>query len=235
MIPHNAFAVILPAAGTGSRTGADMPKQFVDILGEPVLRHTLNAFAEVSECLQIILVLDDVWMQKGKEIADGMPTVQFVEGGKERQDSIRNGLGLLRPDVNLVLVHDAARPLVTEALIHRVLDAASAHGAAIPGLPVAETVKLVDDGGQVVRTVPRQGLYTVQTPQAFQADILRRAYQHAAETGFLGTDDASLVEELGVPVKLVEGEWDNLKITWSEDFGKAEEMLRRKLEVKWGK
>lgn len=235
MIPNNAFAVILPAAGTGSRTGADIPKQFVGVAGEPVLRHTLNAFAGVRECLQIILVLDDVWMQKGKQIADGMPTVQFVEGGQERQDSIRNGLDLLRPDVDLVLVHDAARPLVTEALIHRVLDAASTHGAAIPGLPVAETVKLVDEDGQVVRTVPRQGLYTVQTPQGFQVDILRRAYQHAAETEFLGTDDASLVEELGVPVKLVEGEWDNLKITWREDFGKAEEILRNKLEVKRGK
>lgn len=222
------FGVILPAAGTGSRTGADIPKQFVEIAGATVLHHTLSAFSSLPNCAEIILAMDPEWMDRGREAGADVPSLKIVPGGKERQDSIRNAMAALAPDTEYVLVHDAARPLVTRALVERVLAAAQEHGAGIPGMPVVETVKLVDTDAEnrVLRTIPREGLFTVQTPQGFRSELLRRAYAHAAEAGFLGTDDASLVEELGETVVMVAGEPENLKITWPEDFPKAEQILR---------
>ena len=222
------FGVIIPAAGTGSRTGAKIPKQFVEIEGASVLSHTLAVFAALPNCVEIVLAMDPEWADKGEEAGAGTEKLKIVSGGKERQDSIRNAMAALASDTEYVLVHDAARPLVTGALVDRVLAAAQEYGAAIPGMPVVETVKLVDTdaGNRVVRTIPRQGLFTVQTPQGFRVDLLRKAYEYAAKTGFLGTDDASLVEECGELVIMVAGESENLKITWPEDFSKAEEILK---------
>ena len=223
-----AFGVILPAAGVGSRSGADIPKQFVEIHGQTVLGHTLDAFMAIPECVQVVIALDPFWVQRGKEIIAEHTNVQIVEGGSERQDSIHNALEVLAPELDTVLVHDAARPLVSKALIYRILAAVSEHGAAIPGLPVTETLKQVDEHGNVVQTIPRKGLYTVQTPQGFRADLLRHAYANSVRRGLRGTDDATLVEQLGEKVVVVDGEPENLKITWAEDFAKASEFLQNR-------
>lgn len=222
------FAVLIPAAGSGSRIGGDLPKQYVPMLGEPVLRHTLRAFVAMEKCVEVVIAIDEVWKEIALQAAEGFRDVHFVAGGSERQHSIRNGLHALRSAPDVVLVHDAARPLVSTSLIERVVHAALNHGGAIPALPIGETVKLVDTDGRVLRTIPRDGLYTAQTPQGFRTDLLRRAYAYALETNFVGTDDASLVEHLGEPVVVVKGENANLKITWSEDFQRAEEELRKR-------
>lgn len=229
MSGNSRFAVLIPAAGSGSRIGGDRPKQYVQILGESVLRHTVRVFADLEECTEVVIAIDDAWRNAAEEAAEGFAGVRFVRGGTERQHSIRNGLDALVSNPPIVLVHDAARPLVSARLIERVLSAVREHGAAIPALPIGETVKLVDSAGTILRTVPRDGLYTAQTPQGFQTDLLRRAYAHALDTGFVGTDDASLVEHLGEEVAVVQGEGENLKITWSEDFQRAEVALRKRM------
>lgn len=228
MMANPGFAVLIPAAGSGSRIGGEIPKQYVHVLGEPVLRHTVRAFLDLEGCAEVVIAIDETWKEKAEEAVAGLPNVRFTAGGSERQHSIRNGLDALASDPEIVLVHDAARPVVSAALIGRVLFAAASRGAAIPALPIGETVKLVNADGTVARTVPRDGLCTAQTPQGFRTDLLRRAYDHARRTGFVGTDDASLVEHLGEPVITVRGDGGNIKITWSEDFGRVEEELRKR-------
>lgn len=221
------FAVIVPAAGRGSRIGGNLPKQYAEILGEPVLRHTVRRFASMEECHEVLVAIDEAWKRQAEEAVAGLPNVRLVPGGGERQHSIWKALAEIDAGHELLLVHDAARPAVSVPLIHRVARAAWKEGAAIPALPLSETIKRVGEEGRIVETVPRDGLYAAQTPQGFRADLLRHAYDHARHTGFVGTDDASLVEHLGEPVYVVEGEIGNVKITWEGDFGRAEETLKR--------
>lgn len=219
------FAVIIPAAGAGTRIGSSLPKQYVQIRGEQVLRHTLRAFAVLPECRGCIVAVDPHWKSEAESSASGFENIVFVAGGSERQHSIRNCLEAVPPDVGYVLVHDAARPVVSSDLIYRVLEKAAEHGACLPVLPIAETIKRVDEEGRVRGTVSREGLATAQTPQGFRVDLLRNAYRYALQHGIVGTDDASLVEEMGEPVQTVRGEWENVKITWREDFERAERSL----------
>ncbi len=217
----STFSLVIPAAGVGKRSGLERPKQYVEIAGEPMLRRTIRAFAVMEGCREIIVAINPEWRQEAEACAEGLANVRFVDGGEERQDSIRNGLSALREDVDVVLVHDAARPLVSAGLIDRVVEKARECGAAIPAMPVAETVKRVR-GGKILETVPREELMTAQTPQGFRPDLLNRAYARAAETGLLGTDDASLVEALGETVAVVPGDPANIKVTWPEDFRRVE-------------
>lgn len=223
-----SFAVIIPAAGTGSRSGRDLPKQYVELLGSPVLRHTLRAFAGAEGCRGIIVAIDEAWEETARRCARGLENVRFIPGGTERQHSIANALGLIgERDAELVLVHDAARPCISRELIGRVLDAAGRYGAAVPALAINETVKRVGAGGIILETVPRAELRAAQTPQGFRRELLIRAYAHALETGFVGTDDASLVEALGEEVRVVDGEPGNIKITLPDDFERAERTLAK--------
>jgi len=226
MIP---FSLILPAAGSGSRSGSTVPKQYVDLLGEPVLLHTIRAFAALPECAEIIVAIDEAWRDKAERMTRGAGNLRFVAGGSERQHSIANALAAVRADIGLVLVHDAARPCVSHALIERVLGMAARHGGAIPVLPINETVKRVDADGVIIETIPRAELRAAQTPQGFGRELLLRAYRHAAEHHLTATDDASVVEAYGHAVHVVEGEWSNLKITLPDDFRRAEEILRARL------
>ncbi|MEO5929232.1 MAG: 2-C-methyl-D-erythritol 4-phosphate cytidylyltransferase [Candidatus Kapaibacterium sp.] len=220
-----SFAVIIPSAGTGSRSGREIPKQYVKILGMPVLAHTIRAFSGFPGCAEIIIPIDERWRDLAVQCAAGIDIVRFVSGGDTRGASIANGLAAIGAGVDLVMVHDAARPCVSRDLIARVLEAGVLHGAAIPALPINETVKLVDDEGIILETIPRSSLRTAQTPQCFRRDLLERAYAHAASHGIIATDDASLVEELGEKVWVVEGKWENLKITLPIDFDRAERGL----------
>lgn len=220
------FAVIVPAAGTGSRSGKEIPKQYVEILGQPILRHTLLAFAEMQECRAIVVPIDQAWRERAESAAAGLPMVRFVAGGADRQSSIANALSALPGGLDIVLVHDAARPCVSVDLIERVIGAAAERGAAVPALPINETVKRVEDD-VIVETIRRSTLRIAQTPQGFRPGLLLEAYETAGE-GEGATDDSSLVERLDHPVVVVEGEWENIKITRPEDFERAEQILRRR-------
>jgi 2-C-methyl-D-erythritol 4-phosphate cytidylyltransferase len=220
------FVVIIPAAGSGSRSGQPTPKQYVEIAGAPVLAHTLRAFAAVPGCTGIIVAIDEEWRAVAERCAEGLDGVRFVAGGSERQHSIANALAALPGDPDLILVHDAARPCVSRALVERVVAAAAEYGAAIPALPINETVKRVGADGVIIETVPRANLRAAQTPQGFRRGLLIEAYAHATTTGIIATDDSSLVEALGHDVRVVDGEPGNIKITLPEDFGRAEGLMR---------
>lgn len=220
------FALIVPAAGTGSRSGRDLPKQYVTLAEHSVLAHTLRPFLAIPECREIIVAIDDAWRTRATECIGGMDDrVRFVTGGTERQSSITNALAALTSDVGYVLVHDAARPCVSHELIERVAAAVAIWGAVIPVVPIAETVKRVDADGVVIETLRRDELRAVQTPQAFERGILERAYRNANEQRILGTDDASLVEANGGVVRVVAGDPSNIKITHPTDFAHAERWL----------
>jgi 2-C-methyl-D-erythritol 4-phosphate cytidylyltransferase len=219
------FAVIIPAAGEGSRSGRPVPKQYVELMGHQVLTHTLRAIAGLAGCSEIVVAINEDWRVSAEAAASGIANVRLVAGGSERQHSITNALRALHTAPELVLVHDAARPCLSRQLIERVIAAAARYGAAIPAMPINETVKRVASDGTVIETIPRAELRTAQTPQGFRRELLEAAYAHAAKSGLVATDDSSLVEAYGAPVHIVEGESGNIKITGPEDFRRAEEIL----------
>ncbi len=222
------IAAIVPAAGAGVRMEADRPKQFRPLGDRPLLVHTLQRLSDSELIETVVVVVPADWVAKARsELIEpyGLAKVgAVVAGGAERQDSVAAGLEALGPEVDLVVVHDGVRPFVTEAMIADVVEAAWATGAAVAAIPVAETVKRVADGA-VVETVSRDGLYRVQTPQAFRREVLAEALERARAEGVVGTDEAALVERFGRPVRVVAGSAVNLKVTSPEDWSLAESIL----------
>jgi 2-C-methyl-D-erythritol 4-phosphate cytidylyltransferase len=225
-------AAIIAAAGLGVRMQQDTPKTYLHLAGKPILIHTLEVFERVSEVHEVLVVVhpeDLVFCQE--EVINAYPlkkVLRLVPGGKERQDSVYNALKVLRKEadeLDVVLVHDGVRPLVGQAQVRKVVAAARRHGGAILGIPCQDTLKRVNSKGEVVATVDRQKLWQVQTPQAFRAALLWRAYQEAMERGFYATDEAALVEALGETVVVVPGTPLNLKITTPDDLKMAEAIL----------
>ncbi|MFG1463229.1 bifunctional 2-C-methyl-D-erythritol 4-phosphate cytidylyltransferase/2-C-methyl-D-erythritol 2,4-cyclodiphosphate synthase [Xanthobacter sp. DSM 24535] len=217
-------AVIVVAAGRGTRAGGNLPKQYHALGGESVLRRTLRLFAEHPGicAVQVVIHPDDA--MRFANAAAGLPKLRAaVHGGRERQESVRAGLDALAEDApDLVLVHDAARPFASPALIARAIVAAQIHGAAVPVTAVTDTVKSVDQDGIVTATPDRAGLRAVQTPQAFSYDMLRTAHRAVQESGVEGlTDDAAVVEWAGHKVATFEGEAGNMKLTSAEDLARA--------------
>jgi 2-C-methyl-D-erythritol 4-phosphate cytidylyltransferase / 2-C-methyl-D-erythritol 2,4-cyclodiphosphate synthase len=226
-----AITAIIPAGGIGSRMGLPMPKQYCDLAGIPMLVHTLRAF-EQSPVDAIIVVAPADHVESTLALIDrfGITRIQaVVAGGRLRQDSVGAGLAAAAPDTELVVVHDGARPLVSPGLIRACIDEARRTGAAMAAIPVKDTLKAVAADGTVLRTVDRQGLWQAQTPQAVRADLLRQAF--AAAHGFVGTDEASLLEHHGIRVSIVEGSEKNLKITRPEDLLVAEALLRHEQQL----
>jgi 2-C-methyl-D-erythritol 4-phosphate cytidylyltransferase len=218
----NPAAAIVVAAGAGKRFG--QMKQFVYLKGKPVLEWTLEKFQAHEEVGSIVLVLPDEEDRKHYQMRYGK-IIDVVRGGEKRQDSVWQGFRLLtQATTELVLVHDGARPLVDGHLISRIIAEARAAGAAIPVLPVEDTAKEVRDG-LVVRTVDRSGLVRVQTPQGFLYPVLQKALDAARRDRFYGTDEAMLVERVGLPVRAVEGDPRNIKITTPLDLRVAEALL----------
>ncbi len=220
--------VIVVAAGRGNRMGG-VPKQYRLIGGETVLRRTLRLFAEHSgvDWVQAVIHPDDDDLFC--EASAGLPKMLApVPGGADRQGSVRAGLeGLSASRPNLVLVHDAARPFASPALVTRAIAAAATHGAAVPALAVTDTIKQVDAAGMVTSTPPRDLLRAVQTPQAFRYDMLREAHSRAHAAGAVGlTDDAAVMEWAGHAVAIFEGEAANVKLTHPADLASAERALR---------
>ncbi|MBD3879578.1 MAG: 2-C-methyl-D-erythritol 4-phosphate cytidylyltransferase [Quinella sp. 1Q5] len=219
---------VFPAAGSSKRMGGGVNKNLLELAGEPILLRTLKTFSKVERInfLIVVVAAHEVETVEGlMRSARGLKPWRVTVGGSERQYSIANGLKLLPDDAQIVLVHDAARPLVTVQTINEVIDAAEQFGGAIAAIPEKNTIKVIDAQGFVKYTPPRAELVSVMTPQGFRREILLRAYDKAAEENFLGTDDSSLVEQLGFRVKVVAGGYQNIKITTPEDIRIAETFL----------
>ena len=220
MIGRERVAAIVAAGGSGARAGA--PKQWLALGGESVLRRSSRLLADCAAVDEVIAVVPAGDVGRGEaDLAGLAKPVRVVAGGERRADSVRNGLDAAE-GCAVVLVHDAARPFVSADVIDRVLAVAALGAAAVPGVPLADTVKETDTAGLVVRTVPRERLVGVQTPQAFPRAMLETAHQRARGDGPAATDDATLCERLGHPVRVVAGSAWNIKITTPEDFALAE-------------
>ena len=209
---------IIVAAGSGQRMGAKDSKTLLRVGGMPAVRRAAQTL--LTSCERLAVVIRPQEQPLFEQALEGLP-VLFAPGGDTRRQSVENGLALLPEDCDIVLVHDGARPLLTQRLVEDIVLSADLHGAAVPAVKVTDTVKKGLDGF-ITGTVDREQLYTVQTPQGFQTALLRRAYQQAPEDA---TDDAALVEKLGVQVALVPGGRDNIKLTEPEDVRRAEHML----------
>ncbi|MCG8374091.1 MAG: 2-C-methyl-D-erythritol 4-phosphate cytidylyltransferase [Balneolales bacterium] len=223
------LAVIIPAAGSGTRMGSRLPKPFIKLGNVPILAHTLSSFLEIPDVVQVIVATSKEWFDEVENIYSSLNAqgVQFavVEGGSERQFSINNAFSALSEEIELVAVHDAVRPFIKKELIIKCAEEASRVGAAMIGVPAKDTIKKIDENQVVESTPDRRFLWQAQTPQIFKREILEKAYASAIKDGFLGTDDASVVERIGQKVKLVEGDRENLKITYPVDLKIAELIL----------
>lgn len=221
---------IVVAAGRGKRMGQPLPKQYLPLNGVPILVHVLRAFEAAASVQEVLLVVppgdEDDCLEKIVEAHGLHKVLKIVVGGKHRQDSVRHGLEKVEPETDVVIVHDGVRPFVTPDLVHRALEALPGADGVVPGLPVRETVKEVEDGGWVVRTLDRDRLRVIQTPQAFRREMLEVAHHHALSEGFEATDDAVLVERVGGKVRWIPGDPHNLKITTPEDLLMAECLLK---------
>ena len=219
---------IFPAAGASRRMGGDINKIFLELGGEPILLRTLKTFSKSPRINFLIVVVSENEVdavQKLLDSADDLKPYKIVVGGSERQYSIANGLKALPDDAEIVLVHDAARPLISLNVIEDVIDAAKKFGGAIAAVPEKNTIKFIDAENFVTYTPPRSKLVQVQTPQGFQRELLLKAYEQAALDKFLGTDDSSLVERIGDKIKVVTSDYRNIKITTPEDLKIAESLI----------
>lgn len=228
-------AAIIVAGGSGTRMGSEMPKQFLPLLGRPLLFHTLQAFQDTPAIQQIVLVLPAPtldWFQQAYPVHLFSKLTKITPGGKTRQDSTFAGFQALKGSVDYVLVHDGARPLIEISLIERTLQAAIENGAALAACPAKDTLKQIDLERFVCRTHPREQVYHAQTPQAFRYSLLKEALHRADQEGIQGTDESSLVERLGAKIKIVEGNTMNLKVTTPEDLWIAEAFLEKRKRSK---
>lgn len=229
------LAVIIPAAGSGSRMGTRIPKPFLKLQEKTILEHTIRSFLKVEQVSQVIVATSREWISDVQTIFANLSfsevTFNVVEGGKERQDSISKGLGVVSEAIELVAVHDAVRPFIHKELIIKCSRVALEFGGAIIAVPAKDTIKEVDRDSNIKNTPDRSKLWQAQTPQIFRKELLVEAYKLAKKGNYLGTDDASLVERIRGIVKIVEGDRRNLKITYPIDFKIAELILKeRELE-----
>lgn len=216
---------VIVAAGSGKRMGGDISKQFL-VLGEkPIIVHTVKKFEEIKEIEEIVLVTAKPYMQYVEElkIEYGWQKVIIVEGGKERYNSVLKGIYALKDDTEIVLIHDGVRPFVTEKNILDVVKKADTTGACILAVPVKDTIKVVDENGIVVGTPNRNTLWSVQTPQGFKLDLLKKAYK-SIENFETITDDAMVMEKAGYNVAVTLGNYQNIKITTPEDLAMGNAM-----------
>jgi 2-C-methyl-D-erythritol 4-phosphate cytidylyltransferase len=220
------ISAVIVAAGKGSRMNMDINKQYVDICGKPVVARTLQVFEDCRWINEIILVINQQDLEFCRvNIVDkyGFRKVKtLVPGGQERQDSVCKGLLQVDTSCSIVLIHDGARPFVTENCINLSIEAALEFGASCVAVPAKDTVKKADSNGFAIETPDRSALWLIQTPQTFKYGLILEAHKRAIDDGFEGTDDAVLVERLGAPLKLVMGSYDNIKITTQEDIVLAE-------------
>lgn len=221
--------VVIVAAGTGSRMNMGINKQFIKLEGKEIIAYTIEKFYNNSNIEDIVVVVkEDESEFFKKDILDkyNFKNVKIAYGGKERQDSVYNGLKLLDEKCDVVLIHDGARPFVSDKIIDKSIEEAKEHKAIVVGVPVKDTIKVIDNDKNIVDTPNRSVLWAVQTPQTFDYNILIDAYKDAFKNKFYGTDDAMLVERIGYKVKMLEGSYNNIKITTQEDLNIGSQILR---------
>jgi 2-C-methyl-D-erythritol 4-phosphate cytidylyltransferase / 2-C-methyl-D-erythritol 2,4-cyclodiphosphate synthase len=220
-------SAIIVAAGSGVRLGKNEPKAFVKIARRTMLSYSLRVIASVEAIRELVIAVPDGFERAAREDVSALALripVKITPGGSERQDSVRIALGLTSIESELVVVHDAARPMATAAMFESCLDAAARAGGAIAAIPVADTLKRVVDTA-ITETIARAGLWQAQTPQAFRRDLLIAAHQRALDERIVATDDADLVERIGARVELVEGSTANIKITTASDLAIVEAII----------
>jgi len=222
------ISAIIAAGGQGRRMNSSISKQFLNLKGHPILYYTLNKFERMDQIDSIVLVTSAADIQYVQEMIINrykFKKTQIVGGGKERQDSVYNGLRKLSPQTDIVVIHDGVRPFVTKQIIENSIAAAVEHKAVGVAVPVKDTIKVVDRDNIIKSTPDRSTLWAMQTPQTFRYDIIMNAYEKAMSEGYYGTDDTVLVERLGFPVKIIEGAYENIKITTPEDIIIAEAFI----------
>lgn len=225
-------AAIITAGGLGKRfdgTGDTLPKQFIPLSGKPVIAYSILSFESSKLINEIVIVVPENWVKYTKtEIVDKFDikkVSKVISGGDERQDSVKIGLRSLSKTPSIVAVHDGVRPLVTVQTIDEVITQAEKTGGAIAAIPATDTIKKSDPEHIIENTLRREDIWFAQTPQAFRYEILKEAFEKASEDGYLGTDEAELVERLGKEIKLVKGSKYNIKITTPEDLELGEIFL----------
>ncbi len=232
MYKGNFVSVIIAAAGMSNRMGSKINKQFIVIDNKPILAHTIEKFEACKYVDEIVVVSKENEVEYcRKEIVRkyGFRKVtNIIKGGKERQDSIYNGIMALNERTDIVLTHDGARPFVRMESIIDGIKGALEFGACVIGVPLKDTIKVIEEENKVHHTPNRDLLWAAQTPQCFKINLLKEGYEYAISEGILGTDDSSLVEKKGYPVKMIMGTYDNIKITTPEDLVVAESIVKDK-------
>ena len=224
--------VIIVAAGSGSRMNMGINKQFIKLKDKEIIVYTLEKFYKHKNIDEIVVVVKEEEAEFFKnEIIDkyNFENIKIAYGGKERQNSVYNGLKMLDDKCDIVLVHDGARPFISKSLIDNCIEEAKNHNAVVVGVPVKDTIKVINEDNDIVDTPERSKLWAVQTPQTFNYDILVKSYEDAFKNEFYGTDDAMLVERIGYKVKMIEGSYNNIKITTQEDLNIGKQILQFEL------
>ena len=212
---------VIVAAGKGKRMGTEISKQFLPLCGKEILAHTVEKFEKAACIRDIILVTGGDALQDVRQMVQEYgwkKIISVTEGGKERQDSVFLGLQQVPQDTEIVLIHDGVRPFVTEEILERSIAAAKETGGCVAGVPAKDTIKVCDAEGFAIATPDRSTLRQIQTPQTFRRKEILAAYEKAKADGFLGTDDASVAEHSGFPVRVIMGSYRSIKITTKEDF-----------------
>jgi 2-C-methyl-D-erythritol 4-phosphate cytidylyltransferase len=223
-------SVIIPAAGAGERMGAAVNKQFLSLQGKPIIVHTLERFQMCGAINEIIIAVQPSSRQQVESLIGEFhlsKVTKIVEGGKRRQDSVSNALSQLHPRAEIVIVHDAVRPFIQQHVIIGSIEKAKEYSAAVVAVHIKDTVKVGNDEGRFERTLDRSALWSAQTPQTFRKQVLIDAYEKANRERIEATDDASLVELLNIRPAIVEGSFDNIKITTPDDLDFADVLARR--------
>lgn len=224
-------SVIIVAAGLGQRMGGSISKQLLELKGRPVLYYCIKAFNKIEEIDEIIVVVNRKIFGSVKSLiikSKFKKVKELVIGGRERQYSVYNGLKKLKCHLNqIVLIHDGVRPLVTKKIIRDVIRNSKKFGSAIPALPVKDTLKMSEDGDFVLKTINRNNIWSIQTPQGFKYNIINQAFEKARKDNFIGSDDAALIERIGVKPKIVPGSFKNIKITTPEDVKIAKKFMKK--------
>ncbi|MEK6673429.1 MAG: 2-C-methyl-D-erythritol 4-phosphate cytidylyltransferase [Nitrospirota bacterium] len=225
----NVVAVV-PAAGLGKRLGPGTNKPFLRILDKPIIVWTLEALSSVSEISEIIPVFKESDMESGVALCERYrlsKVKRIAPGGKERQDSVYNGLRLLHGDTDIVVIHDGVRPVIDSRLVKDAITNLEGFDGVIVGVPVKDTIKEIE-GVSVKKTIKRGSLWSIQTPQVFRYSRIMEAYVRAMEEGFYSTDDSALMERTGSRIKIVMGSYDNIKVTTPDDIPVAEMLLKKR-------
>ncbi|CAD6235517.1 unnamed protein product [Miscanthus lutarioriparius] len=228
-VKERSVSVILLSGGQGKRMGASMPKQYLPLLGLPIALHSLKTFCQLKEVKEVVVVCEPDYSDVFEGSIENLQIpLKFARPGKERQDSVFNGLQEIDGDSELLCVHDSARPLVSSEDVKKVLEDAAVHGAAVLGVPVKATIKEANSDSFVVKTLDRKTLWEMQTPQVMKPNLLRDGFELVKRDGLEVTDDVSIVEYLKHPVYITEGSYTNIKVTTPDDLLLAERLMNEK-------